>query len=140
MKVIVAGSRTGVTWNQVCRAILMSGYDVTEVVSGGAEGADKLGEDYAERIAVPVKRFNANWSEYGRAAGPIRNREMAEYADALVAVWNGESPGTRNMISEAMKRGLAVHVHNTRDGQLEPKSPFEQTTLLGPILATQSIE
>ncbi len=111
MRVIIAGSRTVTDFMQVVEAVVKSGFDVTTVISGTAKGVDQLGEDYAELFGLDVERFPADWSQHGRAAGPIRNRAMAEAADALVAVWDGSSRGTKNMIETARKLGLAVHVH-----------------------------
>ena len=113
MKVIIAGSRNIATPDALRDALADSGFDVSEVVSGGARGVDQLGEWWAAHEGLPVKVFKADWKKHGRAAGPIRNRQMAEYADALLAIWDGESPGTKNMIEEAQKRGLKVHVHNS---------------------------
>lgn len=114
MKVIIAGCRRLcdpiVTAELVRRTMRESFPDCTEVVSGGAFGVDEIGEAWAEANSVPVKKFKAAWDEYGKSAGPIRNRQMAEYADALLAVWDGKSPGTKNMIHEATKRGLVVLV------------------------------
>lgn len=84
--------------------------EVTEVVSGCARGVDRLGEQWAQMRSIPIKRFPANWDRDGRSAGPIRNRQMANYAEALVAIWDGESKGTKNMIEEAERRGLVVFV------------------------------
>ena len=64
---------------------------VTEIVSGGAKGVDRLGEWYARQRGLPCKAFPAQWAKYGKSAGPIRNAEMAEYADYGVAVWDGVS-------------------------------------------------
>ena len=112
MKTIIAGSRTITNYDTVLEAILASGFKVTEVVSGGASGVDSLGELYAfEMDSVKLKRFPANWSLYGKKAGPIRNQEMADYAEALIAVWDGESTGTKDMIERAQEKGLQVYVH-----------------------------
>lgn len=114
MKVIIAGSRAGMTMPIVEAAMREAcGMDVavTEVVSGCARGVDRYGEHWAAERGIPIKRFEADWKRYGRRAGPLRNRKMAEYADALVAVWNGHSPGTANMIETAKALGLKVHVH-----------------------------
>jgi Protein of unknown function (DUF2493). len=73
-------------------------WPVDEVVSGTARGADTAGEAWAEHHGVPVERFPADWDEHGKSAGPIRNQEMADYADAVVAIWDGKSSGTHNMI------------------------------------------
>lgn len=83
---------------------------ITEIVSGMAKGADNLGVAWARFIGLPCAEFPADWEEHGRAAGPIRNAEMAEYADALVAFWDGKSRGTKNMIDQAIKRSLLVKV------------------------------
>ena len=111
MKTIIAGSRGIHDYSLVVDAIEKSGFSITEVVSGGALGPDTLGELWGHRNDIPVKRFPAQWSQYGKAAGLLRNREMAEYADAAIVVWDGESRGSRNMIAEARKRGLKVYVH-----------------------------
>lgn len=111
MKTIIAGSRAIRDYGVVARAIQESGFEITEVVSGGAQGVDSLGEVWANGNHVPVKRFPAKWKRYGSKAGPIRNQQMADYADALVAVWNGKSSGTRDMIKKARKCGLKVFVY-----------------------------
>ncbi len=85
-----------------------------EIISGRAKGADTFGEEYARSHSMELAVFPAEWSKYGRAAGPIRNRQMIEYAqqeDALViAFWNGQSCGTRNTIDFARKAGVEVCV------------------------------
>ena len=74
--------------------------DVTidEIVSGGCAGADEYGESFAEIYGFPVKIFNPNWKAHGKAAGPIRNKLMAEYGDMLVLFWDGKSKGSGNML------------------------------------------
>lgn len=101
MKVIIAGSRTITDYNIVLDAVLESSayiFPITEIVSGCARGVDLLGEKYAKLNNLSIKKFPANWNEYGKLAGPIRNRQMAEYADSLIAIWDGKSKGTKNMI------------------------------------------
>lgn len=112
MRTIIAGSR-GVRYEHVCLAMALWAETVTEAVSGTCRGADMHGELWASVRGIPIKRFRPDWSGQGKAAGPIRNREMAEYSDALVAVWDGKSAGTANMIYEAKKRGLVVFIHRT---------------------------
>ena len=111
MKTIIAGSRTITDPIVIAAAITASGFDVTLVVSGGCRGADLAGENWAMLHGIPVKQFPAPWRQHGLSAGPIRNKAMADYADALIAVWDGVSRGTKNMIQEARKRGLKVYVH-----------------------------
>lgn len=103
MKVVIAGSRTIEDYKLVVDTIRNSGYTITEVVSGAAVGVDRLGERWAIANNIPVKEMPAQWHQYGKRAGPIRNRAMAEYADAAIIIWDGVSNGTKNMINE-MKR------------------------------------
>jgi hypothetical protein len=111
MRTIIAGSRDAdLTMTRLDEIIKMAGFPVTEVVSGGSGNIDLLGEKWALAHKIPVSRFTAAWQAYGLSAGPRRNRQMAEYADALIAIWDGESKGTFNMIKEATKRDLSVFV------------------------------
>lgn len=114
MKTIIAGSRKGIEYKDVLEAVAHSGIDVTEVVSGGAIGVDTMGEKWANENSIRIRRFLPDWEE-GLAAGIIRNKQMADYAAALIAVWDGESRGTKNMIEEATKRDLRVYVHFTTE-------------------------
>lgn len=112
MKVIIAGSRNfndyAIT-KKYCDHYLQNSKNI-EIVSGGAKGADKCGEMYAFEKGLKLKLFPADWEKHGKSAGPIRNQEMAEYADALIAFWDGESRGTKHMISTAEKLGLIVRI------------------------------
>ena len=110
MKTIIAGGRTITDYSLVLSALAESGFEPTEIVSGMALGVDTLAIQYATEHNLPLKEFHADWKKHNRAAGPIRNREMANYGDALIAIWDGESRGTKNMIEEATKRGLKVYV------------------------------
>lgn len=112
IKVIIAGGRDFNDLrrlNIVCDFTLKKYTDI-EVVSGGAKGADALGEKYAREKEYPVIKFPANWKKNGKAAGPIRNKKMAEYADALIAFWDGKSKGTKNMIYLAREHKLKIRV------------------------------
>ena len=82
--------------------------DQIEIVSGAAKGADALGEQYAKQRGYKLTRFPADWAAYDNSAGPRRNKEMAEYADFLVAFHDGFSRGTANMITTATDLGLVV--------------------------------
>jgi hypothetical protein len=121
LKVIIAGSRTIIDLMAVVRAVNESGYRPTKVVSGKApKGVDSLGEFVAGFLDVPVIPFPAKWDLYGRkVAGFIRNEEMADYADSLVAVWDGNSRGTKHMIECMMKRGKPYHVRDLSKKQEE---------------------
>lgn len=117
MKVIVAGSRTlpGSSLNRADMWGYLSELKVDlpfdEVVSGGAKGVDTFGEVWAGDWDVPVKRFPANWAKHGRAAGVMRNAQMAEYADACVVFWDGKSPGSADMIMRAVRSRLKLFVY-----------------------------
>jgi hypothetical protein len=116
MKTIIAGSRGISDFATVSQAIVASKFEITEVVSGTARGVDLEGEAWASLNEVPIKRFPAEWNKdgiYDPGAGYKRNKQMALYADALIAVWDGKSAGTRNMINEAAKAGLKLYVHST---------------------------
>jgi hypothetical protein len=121
MKVIVAGSRSIVSYLIVAEAIEQAGLEIDEVVSGGASGVDKLGELWARKHNVKVKRFPAQWDRLGRRAGFVRNSQMADYAEALIAVWDGESRGTKHMIEEMEERGKLVIVVEVTVGKMGPK-------------------
>lgn len=121
MKVIVAGTRTVRNPAIVSAAIAASPFKITEFVSGEAPGVDRIAEFLAEQWKVPCKRFPANWALYANHAGPRRNQQMAEYADALIAVWDGQSRGTADMITRATARGLPVFIY--RFDQPAPVQP-----------------
>lgn|SRR3990167_7595437 len=113
MKLIIAGSRK---WN-LNIATIQDLIDVSisddklieEVVSGACRGVDKSGENWAEFQGVPIKRFKAGWSEHGNSAGPIRNKQMAEYADALLVIFDGMSPGSSSMEKEMIRLKKPVY-------------------------------
>jgi hypothetical protein len=107
MKVIIAGSRDYNDYHAVCDAILESGLSITEVVCGDATGVDALGARWAQKCKVTVKHFPADWNKHKKAAGPIRNRQMADYADALICLHH-ESRGSLNMCYEMRAREKPV--------------------------------
>jgi len=131
MKVIIAGSRTITDISVVEKAIEASGFDqsfgITEIISGTAKGVDRLGEKWAEERRLPVSYFRPKWDDleapgavikvnsygkqYNARAGHDRNEEMAKHADALIAIWDGKSRGTKNMIENARKYGLKVYIY-----------------------------
>lgn len=113
MKVIIAGSRNIDDYALVVDTIRRSGYEITEVVSGTAVGVDRLGERWALANNVPVKEMPADWNRHGNSAGPQRNRAMAEYADAAIIIWDGQSKGTRNMIENMIRRKKPYHIGMT---------------------------
>lgn len=118
LKIIIAGSRTCTDYNILLKAIEQAKPTITEIVSGCARGADELGELYAHVNKIPVKKFAAEWRTYGKSAGAIRNQKMANYADGLIALWDGKSTGTDNMIQIALRRLLPVFVYRYDIGDM----------------------
>ena len=115
-RIIVVGGRDFTDYALLSETldVILKRYTLREVqiVSGCCRGADALGERYAREHGIPVVRFPADWQAYGKAAGPIRNRKMAEYAaecdGMLVAFWDGKSRGTASMIRLAEKYELQI--------------------------------
>jgi hypothetical protein len=120
VRTIIAGSRGIGDYALVCRAIndaaRLGITPITQVVSGAARGVDTLGERWARAAGVPVAQFPVTAEDWQRSrrAGMERNVRMAENADALVAIWDGYSPGTSHMIRVARERGLRVYVFDLR--------------------------
>jgi hypothetical protein len=116
MKVIIAGSRNIIWPSLIYETILWSGFagKITEVVSGKAAGVDSIGEVWALEHGIPIKEFPADWSRFGKRAGHIRNAQMGDYSDALIAIWDGESRGTANMIDYMQKLNKPVYVRNLK--------------------------
>ena len=95
--------------------------DLTRIISGGARGADTLGERFANEMGLEISRFIPDWDGLGKRAGYVRNAEMAKFAvednndGMLIAFWDGKSKGTKHMIDLANKYGLEVHVVNYKE-------------------------
>lgn len=106
MLVIIAGTRHKIDPKLLDEAIEESGFDITGVVSGGGEGVDALGEEWARSRKMPVEVFEAQWDNYGKAAGPKRNQQMANIGEALIALPCQHSKGTRDMIRKAENRPI----------------------------------
>lgn len=111
MKVIIAGSRDITGIDVVEFAIARSGFEITQVISGACRGVDKLGEQWAKENNIPIDLCPADWAKDPKRAGYLRNEVMGSKADALIAIWDGKSPGTKNMISIAKRNGLKVYVY-----------------------------
>lgn len=118
MRLIVCGSRDfkdrALCYDHIEHFIRSHANEPIEIVSGHARGADTYAEDYASANRIRCKVFAADWAKYGRPAGPIRNRQMMQYASeengAVLAFWDGKSKGTKNMISQAQKAGMTVQI------------------------------
>lgn len=93
-----------------CTRVINFLHDDIIIFSGGASGADKLGEEIASDFGVILNVFKADWHNYGKSAGPIRNEHMAKNANACIVFWDGKSKGTKNMIDMAIKYKLELHI------------------------------
>lgn len=120
MKTIIAGSRKGVDIDDFLDALDGVSWEITEVISGGAEGVDSLAEAWADNKKLPLKIYEADWVKDKNAAGFIRNERMINEsgAEALLAIWDGQSKGTSRMIKIARKKGLKVQIHFVTDSPL----------------------
>ena len=126
-KVVVAGSRGFNSYAYMEEALdqqimeAMEELDVIddiEIVSGGAKGADKLGERYAKERGYSLKIFPAEWNKYGKSAGYKRNEQMADYADLVIVFWDGESKGTKHMIDIADNKGIYLAINEYDESDL----------------------
>lgn len=126
MKVVIAGTRYKDPDNRIpfddytllTKSIERSGYNITEVISGDAIGVDKMGERWAvtnniKTTLMPVS--SEEWNRLGKRAGPMRNKRMAEYCDAAIVIWDGKSPGTRNMVNEMIRLDKPYYIGLTRN-------------------------
>lgn len=113
-RVVIAGSRGFCDYEAACRFIdqCLALYEQEEIIvlSGGARGADALGERYAYERGLAIERYPAQWQIYGKAAGIRRNQQMAEACDLVICFWDGESRGTSSMIALAKKHNKAVYI------------------------------
>lgn len=114
VKLLIAGSQdyspTPAEIDAVMDDLLFVKADVTEVVSGGAKGADTAGETWAHLNGIPVKRFPADWNTYGKRAGFMRNSDMAVYADGALVFWKNQSNGSANMVTKMVALEKPVRV------------------------------
>jgi hypothetical protein len=122
--VIIAGSR-GITDYAKVRALILEcewAVSIQAVISGTAPGVDRLGERWAREYGKSIIRMPADWQTNGIAAGYIRNVAMAKTAEGLIAIWDGRSHGTRNMIDAMNKEGKPVFI---RTVTLTPKPGYK---------------
>ncbi len=120
MKIAVTGPRSGVPGAFVRETLIPFAALATEILDGGAGGVDTIVHDWAIREGIPVRRFRAEWTRHGHAAGPLRNGAMLKSADALIAIrpdW--PTKGTRSCIRMALQMGLMIYIryyHGERRG------------------------
>ena len=114
-RVVIAGCRYYNNYDEAkqyidfCLSDIRKANDIV-IVSGGASGADTIGERYAEENEFKVEKYPADWKNYGRSAGPKRNKQMAEVSDYVICFWDGNSKGTKTMINFAKKYNKPVKI------------------------------
>lgn len=127
MRTIITGTREVTDIEAVTKAVELPSIEITELVSGKTHGADMLGEKWAERNNIVIRRFPANWDDlshpdalirrrvkgsmYDARAGLRRTQQMVKYAQALIAVWDGYSPCVDVTIRRAKENGLKVFIY-----------------------------
>ncbi len=112
-KVIIAGGRDFKNYDylkECCNKALSNQANI-QIVCGMAKGTDLLGKRYGDEFGYPVAEFPADWDGIGKKAGFVRNEQMADYGNALIAFWDGSSKGTAHMIDLATKKGLKVKIY-----------------------------
>ena len=115
IRVVIAGCRNYTNYDEARSYIDFCLSEIRKenkivIVSGGASGADAMGERYAEENGFEVERYPADWKRYGRSAGPARNKKMAEISDYVICFWDEKSKGTKSMIEYAKKYGKPVKI------------------------------
>jgi len=108
MEIAIIGSRSFNNYDMACQ--VLDKMDISLVVSGGAQGADSLGERYANEHNIPTLIFKPDWQRYGRGAGIVRNRDIIAHCDHVVAFWDGESKGTENSLQQAKENKKPVTI------------------------------
>jgi hypothetical protein len=106
MRVAVIGSRGFADYDRMVKTL--NNIKITEIVSGGAKGADSLGEKYANEKEIPTNIFLPDWEQFGKNAGFLRNVDIIENCDLVVAFWDSESKGTLHSINLAKEKNKRV--------------------------------
>lgn len=114
MNVAIVGSR-GFQDYESLRSFILNSIDITSItciISGGAKGADALGEDFAKEFNIPKKIYYADWDKYGKKAGYLRNITIIENSDIVFCFWDGTSKGTLSDIELAKKNNKKLYIYN----------------------------
>lgn len=114
-RVVIAGCRNYFDYAQAKKYIDLCLKNIRKqftiiIISGGCRGADMIGLRYATENNMTFEVYNADWIHFGKAAGPLRNRHMAEVCDYVICFWDGKSKGTFSMIQEAKKLNNPLHI------------------------------
>ncbi len=115
-RIVIAGCRTYTRYAEAKKAIYrhlgsFKPDDTIILLSGGCRGADQLGERFAKEEGLQIEYHIPQWEKYGRAAGPLRNKQMIEKCDAVICFWDGKSKGTASLIQYAQKFEKPLFLH-----------------------------
>jgi|WetSurSiteA1Bulk_404760.scaffolds.fasta_scaffold130028_2 hypothetical protein len=132
MKIAVVGSRSFKDYDYLVKKLdeVIFGFEEFgdihefEIVSGGAKGADRMAEWYAEFREYPIKIFLPDWDKYGKSAGYKRNQRIVDSSDVVAAFWDGESRGTKHSIDLAVKQNKQVLIYTDWKGKDDGLSAF----------------
>lgn len=115
--IAIIGSRIFTDFNKFCEVVdrfiefYREQYSDIEIISGGAKGTDSMAKEYASIRNIKFAEFKAKWGEHGKlAAGFIRNSQMVDKCDYMIAFWNGVSSGTQDSIRKASKKKKLLHL------------------------------
>lgn len=103
MKLAIIGSRGFSDYKLLKENVIIHFPELRAIVSGGAKGADQLGEMLANELGIPIEIYYPEWKRYGKLAGLIRNELIVKNSDSLIAFWDGSSKGTKKSIEVCQK-------------------------------------
>ena len=115
MKLAIVGSRSFSDYEFMKK--ILAFHSCTQIISGGAKGADTLAKQYAGENGISITEFLPNWDRDGKAAGFIRNKQIVNACDELVAFWDGESRGTAHSIKLAEEAGKPIYKYWPTDSE-----------------------
>lgn len=112
MSLAIVGSRDFEDFSLLCEKVneLRKEFKITHIISGGAKGADILAEKYAKEYNLSITILKPDWDKFGKKAGILRNKDIINLSDYIIAFWDGESPGTKNAIETANKYNKPIKV------------------------------
>ena len=113
--IAVIGSRNYSNYPQfrkIMIRLIQSIQDEITIISGGANGADSLAEQFANEFSYPIKIFKAEWDKYGKSAGYKRNYTIWENSSLGIAFWDGRSKGTSHSFNIARQQNKKLYIFN----------------------------
>ena len=112
MQLLIAGGRDFDDYELLCSVVdrYRGEHRVKRIVSGGAGGADRLGERYAKRHHLPILRIKPEWDRHGRAAGILRNQDLVDAADHVICFWDEKSKGTQDTIKKTRRANKSLEI------------------------------